>query len=376
MLDYHFTSESVSRGHPDKVADQISDRILTYCAQKGNVDLHFSPRCAVETMVKNNNIFIAGEVSESISDEVLRKLTQEVYEDIGYSFEGIKVHNYLDMQSSEIANSVNKVATIGAGDQGMMFGYANKDTEALMPAPIFYAQKLMKAYHQFQKNSGGKFMPDAKTQLTFHYQNGKPVFIDTVVLSAQHSANLTHDDIELHIKSLINSVIPADFLTEKTKYHINPSGSFVIGGPFADAGLTGRKIIVDSYGGFARHGGGAFSGKDATKVDRSGAYIARFMAKHVVGLGVADSCEIEISYAIGVSEPVSIYVRLGNGKVAESAVINAIRKTFDLTPLGIYNALDLANNAHIYYQTAQFGHFGHEFPWEKLTMLEELSANL
>ncbi|MCO4838127.1 MAG: methionine adenosyltransferase [Oceanospirillaceae bacterium] len=369
-----FTSESVSEGHPDKIADQISDAILDAMLDKDP-----ESRVAVETLIKTGLVLVAGEVrTKSWVD--IEDLVREVITDIGYTssemgFDGAScaILNAIGKQSSDIAMGVDQNAEDnkeqGAGDQGLMFGYASNETESLMPAPIHYAHRLMQQQAKVRKNGTLSWLrPDAKSQLTFRYgADGKPLSIDAVVLSTQHSSDIDLESLRAGVmEHIIRPVIPAHWLTEETKYHINPTGNFVIGGPVGDCGLTGRKIIVDTYGGMARHGGGAFSGKDPSKVDRSAAYAGRYVAKNIVAAGLADRCEIQISYAIGVSEPTSISLNtFGSGKISDTAIEALVRKHFNLNAGGLVDMLNLKRP--IYRATAAYGHFGREnpnFTWE------------
>lgn len=367
-----FTSESVSEGHPDKLADQISDAVLDAILKDDP-----NARVAVETLVKTGMAIVAGEVRTSTYVD-LEDLIRNVILDIGYNssdvgFDGAScaVLNAIGKQSSDIAMGVdeNDNKDLGAGDQGLMFGYATNETSVLMPAPIFYAHRLVEKQAQLRKNGTLPWLrPDAKSQVTLRYENGRPVAIDAVVLSTQHSPNVTQSDIHEAVRELIiNQVLPHEWLHAGTQYHINPTGQFIIGGPVGDCGLTGRKIIVDTYGGMARHGGGAFSGKDPSKVDRSAAYAGRYVAKNIVAAGLADKCEIQVSYAIGVAEPTSISVNtFGTGKLTDSEIVQLVREHFDLRPQGLIAMLDLKRP--IYQQTAAYGHFGRELPdftWEK-----------
>ncbi len=373
MANYSiFTSESVSEGHPDKMADQISDAILDAMLQD---DLN--SRVAVETMVKTGMAIIAGEVRTSTYVD-LEDVVRQVILDIGYNssevgFDGAScaVINAIGKQSEDIAIGVDEAEQkqLGAGDQGLMFGYATSETESLMPAPLFYAHRLVERQSTLRKNKRLPWMrPDAKSQITLRYENNQPIAIDAVVLSSQHDPDIQQKDIrEAIMEEIIKPVLPVDWLHKETQYHINPTGQFVIGGPVGDCGLTGRKIIVDTYGGMARHGGGAFSGKDPSKVDRSAAYAGRYVAKNIVAAGLAERCEIQISYAIGVAEPTSISINtFGTHKIEENAISQLVRQHFDLTPQGIIDMLDLRRP--IYRQTAAYGHFGRElaaFTWEK-----------
>ena len=378
-----FTSESVSEGHPDKMADQISDAVLDAILAD---DPH--SRVAVETLVKTGMAIIAGEVRTNTYVD-LEQIVRDVITDIGYDssdvgFDGnsCAVLNAIGKQSSDIAQGVDESENkdIGAGDQGLMFGYASNDTPVLMPAPIYYAHRLMERQARLRKNGVLPWLrPDAKSQVTLRYENGKPVAIDAVVLSTQHSPAISQGDLrEAVLEEIIRPVLPAEWLHAGTQYHINPTGQFIIGGPMGDCGLTGRKIIVDTYGGMAHHGGGAFSGKDPTKVDRSAAYAGRYVAKNIVAAGLADRCEIQVSYAIGVSEPTSISVdTFGTGKLPDSEIVALIREHFDLRPRGLIEMLDLRRP--IYQATASYGHFGREeenFTWERTDKAAELKKAL
>ena len=378
-----FTSESVSEGHPDKMADQISDAILDAII-KDDVDA----RVAVETMVKTGMAVIAGEVTTSTYVE-LEDVVRQVILDIGYNsskvgFDGAScaVLNAIGKQSPDIAMGVDEGADKeqGAGDQGLMFGYATNETSVLMPAPIYYSHRLVEKQAELRKHGTLPWLrPDAKSQVTLRYENGKPVAIDAVVLSTQHDESISQADIHEAIMDLvIKEVLPAEWLHADTRYHINPTGQFIIGGPVGDCGLTGRKIIVDTYGGMARHGGGAFSGKDPSKVDRSAAYAGRYVAKNIVAAGLADRCEIQVSYAIGVAEPTSISINtFGTGKLGDDRIAQLVREHFDLRPKGLVDMLDLKRP--IYRKTAAYGHFGREdadFTWEKTDKAEALKAAL
>ena len=366
-----FTSESVSEGHPDKMADQISDAVVDAIISDDP-----DSRIAVETMVKTGMTIIAGEVRTNTYVD-LEEVVRNVITDIGYDnsevgFDGntCAILNAIGKQSNDIAKGVDasKNKDIGAGDQGLMFGYATNETSVLMPAPIYYSHLLVKRQAEVRKNGTLPWLrPDAKSQVTLRYDQGKPVAIDAVVLSTQHSPDISLRDLQEAVRSeIIAPILPEEWLHEGTQYHINPTGQFIIGGPVGDCGLTGRKIIVDTYGGMAHHGGGAFSGKDPTKVDRSAAYAGRYVAKNIVAAGLADRCEIQISYAIGVSEPTSISLdTYGTGKLSEDEISNLIREHFDLRPSGLIQMLDLRRP--IYRDTAAYGHFGREeenFTWE------------
>ncbi len=378
-----FTSESVSEGHPDKMADQISDAVLD--AIIGD-DPH--ARIAVETLVKTGMVVIAGEVRTDTYVD-LETIVRQVINDIGYNhselgFDGnsCAVLNAIGKQSPDIAVGVDADGNkdIGAGDQGLMFGYASNETETLMPAPIYYAHRLMERQAELRKDGSLPWLrPDAKSQVTLRYDQGIPVAIDAVVLSTQHAGSVSQTDLQAAVRELIIAdVLPAEWLHSETRYHINPTGNFEIGGPMGDCGLTGRKIIVDTYGGMAHHGGGAFSGKDPTKVDRSAAYAGRYVAKNIVAAGLAERCEIQISYAIGVSEPTSISIdTMGTGKLPNHEISALVREHFDLRPSGLIEMLDLRRP--IYRPTAVYGHFGRElenFTWEKTDRAEALSKAL
>lgn len=380
-----FTSESVTEGHPDKIADQISDTILDAILAQ---DPH--GRVACETIVTTGQVHVFGEIRTTAHVDygaLIRKTINDIgYTNADYGFDGdhCGILISLGRQSTDIAMGVDqskeakngnkdKLGTTGAGDQGMMFGYASNESEpyfkgAYMPLPITLAHRLSYRLAQVRKNGEVPYLrPDGKTQVTVEYESGKPVRVDTIVISTQHNPDVSHEQIEKDMKEkVVNQVIPAELLDDQTIYHINPTGRFVIGGPQGDAGLTGRKIIVDTYGGMARHGGGAFSGKDPTKVDRSAAYAARYVAKNLVAAGIADRCEIQLAYAIGVAEPVSIFVdTFGTGRISDEEITKLIRRHFDLRPDGIISMLNLARP--IYRKTAAYGHFGRqdvEFPWE------------
>ena len=372
-----FTSESVSEGHPDKIADQISDAVLDEILRQDP-----KARVACETYVKTGMALVGGEITTSAWVDV-ENLTRQVICDIGYThsemgFDGhsCAVLNAIGKQSSDINQGVDRENPLdqGAGDQGIMFGYATNETEVLMPAPITYAHRLMEQQAKVRKSGTLNWLrPDAKSQLTFAYENNKIVGIDAVVLSTQHAEDVDQKTVyEGVMEEIIKPILPSEWLSQNTKFFINPTGRFVIGGPMGDCGLTGRKIIVDTYGGAARHGGGAFSGKDSSKVDRSAAYAARYVAKNIVAAGLADRCEIQLSYAIGVAEPTSIMVEtFGTGKVANDVLVKLIYQFFDLRPYGLIKMLDLIRP--IYRETAAYGHFGREhFPWEKTDKAAEL----
>ena len=370
--NFLFTSESVSEGHPDKIADQISDAILDAMLAQDK-----GARVACEAFVKTGMVLVGGEVTTSAWVDV-EQIVRNVVRDIGYNssemgfdWESCAVMSAIGKQSTDIAQGVDRQISEnqGAGDQGLMFGYATNETSVLMPAPIFYAHELVKRQAELRKEDVLAWLrPDAKSQITFRYLNDKPVGIQAVVLSTQHHPDIEQNHlIEAVIEEIIKPTLPEEWIDKDTKFYVNPTGRFVIGGPLGDCGLTGRKIIVDSYGGMARHGGGCFSGKDPSKVDRSAAYAARYVAKNIVAAGIADRCEIQVSYAIGVAEPISIYVdTFGTGKIPDDEIIKLIREHFDLRPYGIIKMLDLLNP--IYRQTASYGHFGREdinVSWEK-----------
>lgn len=379
-----FTSESVSEGHPDKMADQISDAVLDAIIRQD-----VNARVACETLVKTGMVVLAGEVTTSAYID-LEELCREVILDIGYDnsavgFDGAScaIINAIGKQSPDIALGVDETDDHeqGAGDQGLMFGFATDETDVLMPAPITYSHRLMKKQAEVRKQGILDFLrPDAKSQISIHYDNnGNPVGIDTVILSTQHDPDVSRKTLqEAVMEEIIKPVLPSNWLHSDTRYFINPTGNFVIGGPVGDCGLTGRKIIVDTYGGMARHGGGAFSGKDPSKVDRSAAYAARYVAKNLVAAGLASKCEIQVSYAIGIAEPTSISVdTFGTGKLPESEIEQLIRKHFDLRPRGLIAMLDLKRP--IYRQTAAYGHFGREepdFTWEKTDRVDALREAL
>lgn len=381
MSNYLFTSESVSEGHPDKVADQISDAVLDAIITEDP-----AARVACETFIKTGVAIVGGEITTSAwvdLEEIIRKVIVNIGYDsseVGFDGHTCGVINIIGKQSSDIDQGVNRQSPEeqGAGDQGMMFGYASNETDVLMPAPIYYAHELVKKQAEVRRNTvDGKFhlRPDAKSQVTFRYENNKPVGIDAVVLSTQHHRDSTQAQIrELVMEDIIKPILPAHWLDENTKYLINPTGRFEIGGPVGDAGLTGRKIIVDTYGGVARHGGGAFSGKDPSKVDRSAAYAARYVAKNIVAAGLADRIEIQVSYAIGVAVPTSIGIdTFGSEKIPAERIEQLVREFFDLTPYGIIMALDLIKP--IYTPLAAYGHMGREdlnVSWEKTDMAAEL----
>jgi len=379
-----FTSESVSEGHPDKMADQISDAVLDAILTEDT-----KARVAVETMVKTGLAVVAGEVTTSAYvdlEEVVRGVILDIgydHSDLGFDGATCAVLNGIGKQSPDIAMGVDEGDNKeqGAGDQGMMFGYASNETETLMPAPVYYSHRLVEKQAQLRKSGALPWLrPDAKSQVTMSYdESGKPISIDAVVLSTQHDPDISLGDLrELVLNDIIKQTLPADLLHADTLYHINPTGNFVIGGPVGDCGLTGRKIIVDTYGGMARHGGGAFSGKDPSKVDRSAAYAGRYVAKNIVAAGLADRCEVQVSYAIGVAEPTSISVNtMGTGKLSDTKIEALVRDNFDLRPKGIVEMLDLLRP--VYRPTASYGHFGRtgdSFTWEKTDRAEALSKAL
>ena len=376
---YLFTSESVSEGHPDKISDQISDAVLDAIIEQDP-----GARVACETLVKTGMVLVAGEVTTDawvdIEDLARRTVLEIGYNDSSMGFDGAScaVINALGKQSPNIAQGVDRddPENQGAGDQGLMFGYATNETEVLMPAPITYAHQLVRKQAEVRKSGRLSWLrPDAKSQVTFRYEDGKPMGIDAVVLSTQHQEDVDWGDLQEGImEEIIKPVLPAEWIGRHTAYHINPTGRFVIGGPMGDCGLTGRKIIVDTYGGTARHGGGAFSGKDPSKVDRSAAYACRYVAKNIVAAGLADRCEIQVSYAIGVAEPTSISVQtFGTGRISEERMTSLIRENFDLRPFGILKMLDLIRP--IYRPTAAYGHFGREdidLSWERTDKADAL----
>ncbi len=378
---YVFTSESVSEGHPDKIADQISDAILDAILIQDP-----AARVACEVFVKTGMVLVGGEITTEAWVDV-EAVTRQVVKDIGYNssemgfdWESCAVLSAIGKQSADIAQGVDNAVTkqLGAGDQGLMFGYASRETDVYMPAPIAYAHRLMEKQARLRKSGVLPWLrPDAKCQITMKYENGMPVEVDTVVFSTQHAADIEYKElVEAVREEIIKTTLPADWLTDKTRYFINPTGRFVIGGPLGDCGLTGRKIIVDTYGGTARHGGGCFSGKDPSKVDRSAAYAARYVAKNIVAAGLADKCEIQVSYAIGIAEPTSIFVEtFGTGRLKNSEIITLIHEYFDLTPQGIIEHHDLLRP--IYKETATYGHYGRDqFPWERLDKVAQLKKAL
>jgi S-adenosylmethionine synthetase len=368
-----FTSESVSEGHPDKIADQISDTVLDAILSKDP-----KARVACETFIKTGMVLIGGEITTNVwvdLEQLTRKTINQIgytHSDIGFDGNSCAVLNAIGKQSPDIALGVDETQQHeqGAGDQGLMFGYASNETDVFMPAPITYAHRLVKRQAWVRKEGILPWLrPDAKSQITFRYEQGKPVSVESVVLSTQHAPEVKHPAlVEAVVEEIIKPVIPAEWITKNTRFYVNPTGRFVIGGPMGDCGLTGRKIIVDTYGGMARHGGGAFSGKDPSKVDRSASYMGRYVAKNLVAAGIADRLEIQISYAIGVAEPLSISVEtFGTGKISDEDICDLVKKVFDLRPSGIIKTLNLLRP--IYAQTATYGHFGRnepDFTWERL----------
>ena len=382
--NFLFTSESVSEGHPDKICDRISDSIL-------DLYLGVDPeaRVAVETLVTTDLVVVSGEIRSAINikknliDDTVRKSVKEIgYEQEGFHWKTLNTQILLHEQSSDIAMGVDAIGNEkeeGAGDQGIMFGYACDETPEFMPAPILYSHKILKKLAE-RRHSGliVGILPDSKSQVTLKYEDNKPKYVDSVVVSSQHTEDCSKERIQEIVKEIINEVMPENWLNENTSYIVNPTGKFVIGGPVGDTGLTGRKIIVDTYGGSAPHGGGAFSGKDPTKVDRSAAYISRYLAKNIVAAGISERCTIQLSYAIGISEPLSVYADLhGTGKVPEQKLVKVLKDLTDLTPKGIRRTLGL--NKPIFAQTSSYGHFGREpgsdgsFSWEKLDLVDSLS---
>ena len=382
--NFIFTSESVSEGHPDKVCDQISDVILDLYLKYDK-----NSRVACETLATTNTIVISGEVKsisdsinkETIENKIREKVKEIGYEQTGFDWQSVKIFNYLHEQSADISMGVDKEGeqeSLGAGDQGIMFGYACSETPSLMPAPIFYAHKILEELSSYRKNNESFFLPDSKSQVSMSYEGGVPKKVESIVVSTQHHETASNIEIREKVIEIIEKAIPSNILPHKNNILINPTGRFVIGGPDGDTGLTGRKIIVDTYGGSAPHGGGAFSGKDYTKVDRSAAYMARFIAKNVVAAKISKKCLIQLSYAIGVSDPISIYVETDlESKVDNQKLIQVIKENFDLSPLGIKKFLHLDHP--IYQPTSAYGHFGRNFDetkgyfsWENLNMAEKL----
>jgi S-adenosylmethionine synthetase len=381
-----FTSESVSEGHPDKICDQISDAILDAALREDS-----KARVACETMVKSEEgalgvVILAGEITTTAKidyENIVRNTIKEIGYDskeLGFDYKTVEFINKIGIQSKDIALGVDRQSDEdqGAGDQGLMFGYANNETDVLMPAPITYSHRLVHKLAQLRKENDVKWLrPDAKSQITFKYESGKVHSIDTIVLSTQHSTDVSQTEIQDYVKeAVIEKVLPSKYLTKETIIHVNPTGSFEIGGPVGDCGLTGRKIIVDTYGGMARHGGGAFSGKDPSKVDRSAAYAARYVAKNIVAAGLANKCEIQVSYAIGVARPTSISIdTFGTAKIDEIKIVHIINEVFDLRPWGIVSMLNLLNP--IYKDTASYGHFGREdlnLSWEKTDKVNDIKS--
>ena len=382
-MGYIFTSESVSEGHPDKVCDQISDAILdSYLAQDPN------SRVACETLIKNNTVIVAGEITSNGTpniEEVIRNTVNEIgysYDDLGFNGNNCEIQNLISKQSLDIAQGVNEGEgedlDQGAGDQGLMFGYACSETPVLMPAPINLSHELVLKQSEVRKNGELSWLrPDAKSQVSVVYKDDRKTvdYVSAIVLSTQHDEDISQDEIKAKVREkIINPIIPTEWIKENTKIYINPTGKFVIGGPVGDCGLTGRKIIVDTYGGMARHGGGAFSGKDPSKVDRSAAYACRYVAKNIVAAGLAERCEVQVSYAIGIAEPTSITVdTLGTGNLSENEISQIVRDNFDLRPKNLINLLDLKRP--IYKNTASYGHFGREnidFSWENTDISSQI----
>ena len=382
MKKYIFTSESVSEGHPDKICDLVSDNIVDAFLAKDP-----ESRVAAETMVTNNKVVVSGEVngpdifkSKSNSfDELIRQTIKRIgYEQEGFHWKNVVIENNLHQQSEDIAQGVNKKDKTkqGAGDQGSVFGYACKETEKLMPAPIYYSHLILKSLSDARHSGKEKMLePDAKSQISLKYENGKPVSTTAIVVSSQHHESLTQKDVKEIVRPYVINSLPNGWMCEEKNFYVNPTGRFVIGGPVGDSGLTGRKIIVDTYGGAAPHGGGAFSGKDPSKVDRSGAYAARYLAKNIVAANLANKCTIQISYAIGISKPISVYINThGSGKIEEGEISKKISQVMDLSPFGIREKLKL--NRPIYARTASYGHFGRNpekdggFSWEKTDLVE------
>lgn len=378
-MSYIFTSESVGEGHPDKVCDQVSDAILDACLEQDQ----FS-RVACETMVKDNNLFLAGEITTKANidyEGIARRVVNEIgynSDELGFNGDSLNFFNYISAQSPDIAQGVNEGTGTdkeqGAGDQGLMFGYACKETTALMPLPIHLSHKLVKKQAQLRRNGIDWLRPDVKSQVSVEYSdNYQAQRVDSVVLSTQHSENISQEEIyKFVVEEIIKQIIPKDLIDSNTKFYVNPTGAFIIGGPVGDCGLTGRKIIVDTYGGMARHGGGAFSGKDPSKVDRSAAYACRYIAKNLVAANLCDYCEIQVAYAIGVSKPVSIHIdTFESEKIPVKEIVKIVENNFDLTPKGIISELDLLKP--LYRPTAAYGHFGRDedsFTWEKIKTIK------
>jgi S-adenosylmethionine synthetase len=386
--DFLFTSESVSEGHPDKIADQISDAVLDACLKDDPAS-----RVACETLVKNDTVILAGEITSNSKfdyDKIVRDAIAAIgytQPEVGFSSETCEILKYINQQSADISMGVNEgegtFKEQGAGDQGIMFGFACNETPELMPLPISLSHKLIEELARLRKTGKADFiLPDAKSQVTVKYVNNRPVGIDAIVLSTQHIEDCSLEKVEQFVKEeVIKKIIPQNYLSKDTKYFINPTGRFVIGGPVGDCGLTGRKIIVDTYGGYSRHGGGAFSGKDPSKVDRSAAYVARYIAKNIVASGLAEKCEVQLAYAIGVAKPVSVYVNtFGTGQIPETKLSAIIPEVFELTPQGIIRSLALLKP--IYQPTASYGHFGRtptaqgHFSWERTDKAEQLKSSI
>jgi len=381
VIPHYFTSESVSEGHPDKIADQISDAVLDAILEQDK-----NARVACETLVKTGMVFIAGEIAthawvdvEAIARETIKQIGYN-HSDMGFDWESCAVVNAIGKQSPDIAQGVDRSdpRMLGAGDQGLMFGFACRETDVLMPAAITYAHRLAKRQSTLRKSGELSWLrPDAKTQLTLRYENKQPVAVDTVLVSTQHDPDISQEDIKAAvIEHIIKPVLPSEWLDGDTRYFVNPTGRFVIGGPLGDCGLTGRKIIVDTYGGMARHGGGCFSGKDPSKVDRTAAYAARYVAKNLVAANLADRCEVQLAYAIGLAEPMSINIEtFGTGNVEHEQLVHLVRDNFDLTPFGMIEMLDMLNTR--YQPTASYGHFGRDdlnLPWERTDKAETLAS--
>ena len=389
MAEYVFTSESVSEGHPDKICDQISDAIVDLFMAKHGGD-RVPPRVAVETLTTTNKVVLAGEVRGDISSEDMIAKARDVIKDIGYEQDGFHWKNasidcYVHGQSADIAQGVDDGVGAfkeeGAGDQGIMFGYATNETPALMPAPIQYSHRILQRMSELRRGGDDRLGPDAKSQVTLRYLDGKPVGVTNVVVSTQHAAGVEQSDLRALVKDVVAEVMPSGWMPSEDELFVNPTGIFVIGGPDGDAGLTGRKIIVDTYGGAAPHGGGAFSGKDPSKVDRSAAYAARWVAKNIVAAGLADRCTLQVSYAIGVAKPMSLLVDThGTGKIDDRKLEGIVNEVVDLSPYGIRTALDLYKP--IYQRTASYGHFGRDaqadggFSWEALNLVDQFKAAL
>lgn len=387
MAEYVFTSESVSEGHPDKICDQISDAIVDMFMAKHGGDA-VPPRVALETLTTTNKVVLAGEIRGDISSEDMIAKARDVIKDIGYEQDGFhwnnaSIDNYVHGQSADIAQGVDDGVGAfkeeGAGDQGIMFGYATNETPSLMPAPIQYAHRILQRMSEIRRGGDARLGPDAKSQVTLRYLDGKPIGVTNVVVSTQHAASAGQNELRSLVRDVVAEVMPEGWMPSEDELFVNPTGQFIIGGPDGDAGLTGRKIIVDTYGGAAPHGGGAFSGKDPSKVDRSAAYAARWVAKNIVAAGLADRCTLQVSYAIGVAKPMSLLVNThGTGKVDDRKLEGMVNEVADLSPYGIRMALDLYKP--IYQRTASYGHFGRDpeadggFSWEALDLVEKLKA--